>query len=626
MSDLFTRSNRPAPPIRHGRHHRDDMGQQALLLVVVISLIMAGFAFVMVTQTTQEFPVVDHTLIDHSAYRALQAGVNDYLYAINENPNGVTCTSATAPSCAYFTTQGFTFDQFVSVPNTPTGQTGTSYAPSEWTAVGYPTLNQSAGTIELAVVGAAGFPNVPSSIQYQTANIVFKAANTFLLNVSWSQYNAIDPSINGVGSGCTPTGYLWSTGSCGTGDAGTVTPSFPYYGPVFSDDEVLVCDTPTIQQLETAAPNLTYASPGCSNNVNYTYPSKNLSINPYPLSPPTNINTLSNPAKSQGCYYTGPTTITFSGVGGGYNVSSPETPTQASNGTTYTTYDGSSLANNKSTCLPSNGTTSGNVTGPSNGVIYVAGNTSCSGVSVNANPLTSAYDANGFTYDGEGSSPQCNGDAIVSGAVGGAYTLATANDIMIDGNITYADCPNQLTPAEQTAMNSASPLGEWPLSAQCNQISTTAVNDTLGLIATNFVSINNPLETVSHRVQAVPTCGQSGASALPDCANPDPIIMASILALQHTFSVPNFCSSPGYLGSIDLYGSLGEKYIDVEECGSVGYGVSYTWDSRLTILAPPEFFTPATPSWITSAFSVTVGKCSDVWAVPLPTTDCPTAP
>jgi hypothetical protein len=627
VSDLRTPPNRRAPTRHRRRRTFDDVGQQALLLVMAITLIMASFALVMVTQTTQEFPVVDHTLVDHAAYRALQAGVNDYLYAINENPNGVTCTSASAPSCAYFNTQGFQFDQFTSVPNTPTGQTGVSYAPSEWTSVGYPVLNQAAGTIQVAVVGAAGFANAASSIQYQTADIVFKAANTFLLNVSWSQYNAIDPNINGVGSGCTPTSYLWGSGNCGTGDAGTVTPSFPYYGPVFSDDEVLVCNTPTIQQIETAAPNLTYASPGCNNNVTYINPSKNLSINPYPLSPPTNINALSTPAKSQGCYYTGPTTITFLSTGG-YYVSSPDTVWQASNGTTNTTYDASSTANNKSQCLPTtSGSTAGNVSGPSNGVIYVTGvtGTGCNSTLQrnDPNPLYAAYDANGFNYDGEGSSSQCNGDAIVSGAVSGAYTLATANDIMIDGNLTYADCP-QLSSTQQNAMNSATPLGEWPTSAQCSSISTTTVNDTLGLIATNFVSINNPLQTVRGRTQALPTCGSGSASPAPDCSNPDPIIMASILALQHTFSVPNFCSSPGYMGSVDLYGSLGEKYIDVEECGSNGYGVSYTWDSRLSILSPPEFFTPATPSWDTNSFSVTVGQCSVVW--PINTSTCPTAP
>ena len=649
MSDLRTRPIRlGAPRGRRHRHHFDEMGQQALLLVMAITLIMASFALVMVTQTTQEYPVVDHTLVDHAAYRALQAGVNDYLYAINQNPNGVTCTSASSPSCAYFKTNGFAFNTFTAVPNTPTGQTGISYAPSEWTSVGYPVINQSAGTIEVAVIGAAGFANTPSSIQYQTANIVFKAANTFLLNVSWSQYNALDPSING---GCTPTGYLWSSGSCGVGDAGYLTPAFPYYGPVFSDDNVYVCNTPYIQQIETAAPNLTYAWPGCSNTVTYSPTANNLSINPYPLNPPTNINALAQPAESQGCYYTGPTTITFQGAGNGYYVSSPDTVWQASNGTTQNTYDNSSLANNKSQCLPSTtGSTAGVVTGPSNGVIYVADVTGTNPVtnqpnctsSLPANPLSSAYNANGFTFDGEGSSPQCEGDAIVSGAESGAITLATANDIMIDGNLTYADvstCTTQGTPltsAQQSAMNSTSPLGEWPTAAQCDTISSTGVNDTLGLIATNFVSVNNPLIKHGNSVTMAPTCASNtpGYSA-PDCSNPNPIIMGSVLALQHAFSIPNFCSTPsgsaghGAYGDIDLYGSLGEKYIDVEECGNGGgtvngYGVSYTWDSRLSILAPPEFFTPATPSWVTNSFSVTVGVCSAVW--PVNSSTCPTAP
>lgn len=260
---------------------RDDRGQQALVLVIAISIIMFMFSLVLVSQTTQELPIVNRTLIDHAAYRALQAGVNDYLYAINENPNGVACTGPTAPACATFTTQGFAFNSFTPVPNVPTGPTGISYTPSEWTSVGYPVINQATGTIQVAVVGAAGFANATTSIQYQTADIVFRANNTFLLNVSWSQYNALDPSIGG----CTPTGYLWSSGGCGTGDAGIITPSFPLYGPVFSDDNVYVCQTPTIDHVETAAPKLVYGYPGCSSSVNYLNPAKNLSINPYPQNP-----------------------------------------------------------------------------------------------------------------------------------------------------------------------------------------------------------------------------------------------------------------------------------------------------------------------------------------------------
>jgi hypothetical protein len=624
---LNTRANRSR------WRNRDDKGQQALLLVIAVALIMFSFSLVLVTQTTQESPIVNKTLIDHAAYRALQAGVNDYLYAINQNPNGVTCTSAASPSCAYFTTQGFKFNQFTQVPNVPTGQTGISYTPTEWTSVGYPVIDQADGTIQVAVVGAAGFANATSSIEYQTANVTFKANNSFLLSVSWNQYNAIDPSI---GSGCVPTGYLWGpsgTSNCGTGDAGYLTPSFPYYGPVFSDDEVLVCNTPTIDHLTTAAPQLSYGVGSCSSSVNYGTPSKNLIINPYPQSPPTNINALTNPSQLQGCYYVGPTTITFNA--NGYVVNSPDTPWQASNGTTHTTYDGDSLDNNKSQCLPSaNGSTSGQVSGPANGVIYVDAlpGTTCTTANYHnlpANPLLSAYDANGYKYDGEGSTPNCNGDAIVSGAVTGGITLAAQNDIMIDNNLTYADCP-QLGSSGQTAMNGPnptspySPLREWPTASQCSTISTTGQNDTLGLIANNFVSINNPLYKQGNQVRLEPTCGTNGAPAAPDCGNPDPIIMASILALGHALSVPNFQASPSYLGNVDFYGSLGEKYIDVEESGSVGYGVDFTWDTRLSILAPPQFFTPATPSWITNSFSVTVGKCSEVW--PIDTSKCPAIP
>ena len=633
------------PTRRAGRspwRHRDDLGQQALLLVIAVALIMFSFSLVLVTQSTGELPIVNKTLIDHAAYRALQAGVNDYLYAINQNPNGVTCTSASAPSCAYFTTQGFKFNQFTVVPNVPYGQTGISYAPSEWTSVGYPVINQANGTVQVAVVGAAGFDNATTSIEYQTANVTFKANNSFLLSVSWNQYNAIDPTLTSVGSGCVPTGYLWGpsgTSNCGTGDSGTLTPSFPYYGPVFSDDEVLVCSTPIIDHLTTAAPQLSYASGGgCFNTVTYLTPAKNLIINPYPQNPPTNINALTSPSKTQGCYYIGPTTITFNSSGG-YYVNSPDTPWQASNGTTNTTYDGDSVTNNKSQCFPStNGATSGNVSGPANGVIYIdalptTGSTGAVCTTANyknlpANPLLSAYDNNGYKYDGEGSTPNCEGDAIVNGQVSGGYTLAAQNDIMIDNNLTYADCGDAgglgLTTSEQNAMNNFSPLRQWPTTATCASLPTTGTIDTLGLIANNFVSINNPLTGNPNNAKVVKTCGANGAQAAPDCANPNPIIMASILALGHALSVPNFQDSPGYLGSVDFYGSLGEKYIDVEEQGSNGYGVDFTWDTRLSILSPPQFFTPSTPSWVTNSFSVTVGKCSEVW--PVNTSQCPTIP
>ena len=43
-------------------------------------------------------------------------------------------------------------------------------------------------------------------------------------------------------------------------------------------------------------------------------------------------------------------------------------------------------------------------------------------------------------YYGETSSPDAEGDAFVHGSLSGQLTLGTANNVVIDGNITYADC------------------------------------------------------------------------------------------------------------------------------------------------------------------------------------------
>ena len=44
-------------------------------------------------------------------------------------------------------------------------------------------------------------------------------------------------------------------------------------------------------------------------------------------------------------------------------------------------------------------------------------------------------------YYGETSSPDAEGDAFVNGSLSGQLTIGTANDVIVDGNITYADCP-----------------------------------------------------------------------------------------------------------------------------------------------------------------------------------------
>jgi len=616
------------------------------MLVIGITTIMVLFSLVLVSAVNQQTPAVNRTLIGHDAYRALQAGVSEFVYAINQDPNAAACSGipqGTSPqtyspsaSCNYFTSRNLSLDAWQLVPNQPTGGGSTNYNPTEWVSIGYPVLNQAGKYIQVTVVGAAGFANASTSIQYQTANITLNATNDFLLNVTWSNYNAIDTnSLDTHLAAIAPRGcsYLWQDGdpNCtsfnGALGSGSYTPQFPVYGPVYSNDNILLANGCTpFQQVVTAAPQLTSPNTTCalgSRTTGANYPTGALNVTNHTIEvPPTTLaagSDLSDAAKSGGCYYTGPTTITMVGTSG-VKVVSAGTALNASGKDAY------SLASDTSTC-PVNGT--GPL--PTNGVIYVDAMPGSCSAPASKNPLTAIYDGSRFgdgqlnQYSGETRSPGCEGDAIVNGALSGALTIGTANNVVIDGNVTYADCPSS-APAPPSG-NSAPP--PWPtlsngLPGACN-ISSTGTNDVLGLIANDYVETNLPLYT--HAAYRSQQDGQpygncpTNAPAI-NCTVRNPVLMGSILALTHAFAVPNFNEVNQYIGEIDYYGSMAENFIDVEESGSSGYGVNYNWDPRLAVLSPPHYLSPGTNAWATQSFSVTVGQCSSIW--PVDTTTCPT--
>jgi hypothetical protein len=623
---------------------RNDDGQQALLLVMGIATIMVLLGTILVSSVDQQDPQVSRTLIGQDSYRALQAGVSDFTYGINQDPNAAACsgiasvppttppTITPSPSCNYFTSHNVSLGTWQVVPNLPTGGGSLNYQPSEWVSIGYPVLNQVNQYVQVTVVGASGFANAPNSIQYQTANITLNATNDFLLNVTWSNFNALDTTaldtkLASLASQTPPQGcsYLWQSGgdancSPGAANSGYFAPNFPTYGPVFSNDEVLATGCPTINNITTAAPQLIYGST-CSN---FLQPAKNV-VNHAIDVPPTTLaagSDLSNAAKVGGCYYTGPTTITLTGTTG-FTAVSAGTQVTAGGADSY------SLASDTSTC-PVNGSAAL----PSNGVIYVdAMPASCTALA-SANPLTAVYTGAAFSdgttnsYSGETSAPGCEGDVILNGALSGALTIGVANNIVIDGNITYADCPSIAT--QQTNMNNAS-QSAWP--SPCS-ITSTGTNDVLGMIANNYIQMNLPLHSAGTvngvNQNGVPYAACAAGAPALNCTITNPIIMGSMLALTHAFSVPNFkeanIQTNAPIGEIDYWGSLAENFIDIEEqtsgSGAVGYAMNYNWDSRLAVLSPPHYLTPGTSAWATQSFSVTVGKCSVVW--PVVTSTCPT--
>jgi Tfp pilus assembly protein PilX len=207
-------------------------------------------------------------------------------------------------------------------------------------------------------------------------------------------------------------------------------------------------------------------------------------------------------------------------------------------GTTDITLSGSSMT------VVNNGVTK-TVALPTSKVIYVASNGACNGYS----PF--AADATIYPTQSSG----C-GTVYVSGNYSSQLTIAAENDIIIDGNLTRA------------------------------------ANGLLGLIANNFVRVQHPFSTQTSK-------GSCGTGSNGTGTNPNIVINAAILSIDHSFIVDHYnCGAD--LGTITVNGAISQKYrgpVGIVGTSSPGYSKNYTYDDRLRYIAPPEFLDPIQSAW-----------------------------
>jgi hypothetical protein len=171
---------------------------------------------------------------------------------------------------------------------------------------------------------------------------------------------------------------------------------------------------------------------------------------------------------------------------------------------------------------------------PSNGVVYVE-SILCSGA---YSPFEVAY----------AETSEC-GNVYVHGSYSGRLTIATSNDIIIDGSTTAS--------------------GEEAM---------------LGLIANNFIRIYHPCTYANNT---------NGAGSVKDLS-----IDAAILAINHSFIVDNYdCGAS--LGTLKVNGAISQKYRGaVGTTGGTGYLKSYNYDDRLHTITPPSFIQPVESDWV----------------------------
>src|ERR1700733_3438348 len=206
-------------------------------------------------------------------------------------------------------------------------------------------------------------------------------------------------------------------------------------------------------------------------------------------------------------------------------------------------------------------------------IIYVNNQSGCS-TSASYTPFSVSYPNNGTGYYG------CAGDVYVSGTYTTPVTIAAANNIIINGNITT------------TADGSEDPTG-------------TA---TLGLAATEFVR-------VMHGVSGGTNNGLSGCNESNVASQTliNPVIDAAILALNHSFIVDNFnCGvtpgTGGQPGTLTINGAIAQDYRGAVGTGTAatGYLKNYNYDDRLANILPPYLFDISNSGWHISRETICV--------------------
>ena len=512
------------------------------LVVLIITTLLLGGAYVAVLTDTH---LSRNDLDQKRAYSAAQAGIEQYNYDLNQNPNfweNCVPPSGTIGAADSGSTESYV-DYAVVASTAPTGATTCSTSNPIGTMVEANTLangsaNPAAGTFRLASTGTSNGVSRTIVAQYKR--------DSFLNFVYYTDYETLDPAaLPGTPGDCNRH-YTDSPGrGSDCGGAINFISADHINGPLHSEDTLAICGTPSFGRNANdsiEAPgfadesNCGGSAPYYGATLNGTYSSIATSLTP----PPTDGQML-NVAQTAGTVYTGTTTIVLTG-------------------TTATVYNANL----------SGGSASLNIAN-TNGVIYVQ-----SAQAPVCGEIYTPFSANS-TY---GANLGC-GNVYVSGYYNTSITIASDNDIIIDGNL-------------------------WPGSSGSNYATSTGAlggtptgNSLLGLVANNFVRLQHPVS--ANRGTTSGSCGSNAnvTSGTYQTLN-NPFIYAAILSVKHSFIVDNYdCgSSPG---TLTIIGAIAQYYRGPVGTGSssvsTGYSKTYTYDDRLAYAEPPYFLNPVSVAW-----------------------------
>ncbi len=505
----------------------------------------------------------------NAALSAAEAGIDDFVFRLNENSNYFLYSAANQPPDG---NQAFT--QYVPVPG---GNTISQFRYSTSTS-GISTD----GTILITSTGKVGTTK-------RTVQATLRR-RTFIDYLYYTDYETLDPALYTgplftgdstytpaqATTNCTRYAYASPTRGAGCTEINFISAD-QVNGPLHTNDSFLVCGQPrfngnTSTSWNKASQPRYRTNTGCSNNTPvFANPGDPKYLSNLAM-PPSNSSIKAETAAGKGgCIFTGPTSITLNNDGT-MTVTSPFSKQT----------NGGCIANGTGAL-------------PTNGVVYVQSVPSTAGDPnyTNGCPYTNpAHPLSALIVANDANQFGCrDGDLFVQGTLKGQLTIAAANDVLITGNITYNG--------------------------------GTTGTSLLGLVANNFVYIRHPVQLSTTTYNPPQTSKPAACSSSFDrtdyvqnssgryvqriCskdlagAQSNPTINAAILAVNHSFTVP-YWQRGDALGTLAVTGAIAQRFrgpVGTNSGGSVvtGYAKNYVYDQRLRYLSPPKFLDPIASAW-----------------------------
>ncbi len=519
------------------RFRRDDEHGMALVTVMLGLSVLLALAVAAIQYGIGSQRVSKRDQNWQSALSAAEAGLDNYIFHLNENANYTSYSASNLPPDG-----NLAFSQYVNIPGgNAAGQFRYRVDTSSLAVDGTVTVTSTGkvGAGKRTITGTMrrrSFLDYLYFTEYETQDPDSYSSN--LSDGSDPQTACAHHYYDGRNSRCSDIQFI---------SADTIN------GPLHSNDAILMCGSPNFAGKTSTSWNTSGSRwrDGCpTSHPNFANSGDPAYLPPLSV-PPSNSEIRSQTASATGgCLYTGPTRIRLL-ASGQMTVKSP-------------------FSRQTNNSCPTNGT--GNL--PSNGVIYVQ--------SVPSTKSDPNYTKNcPFTVGGEKHPlglPISNdittygcrdGDAFVEGTLKGRLTIAADNNIDITWNLTYQ--------------------------------SGTGGTDLLGLIANNFIEVWHPVSCTSGSSSSCNLNANFPTETARNSTFSNPTIQAAMLALQHSFRNQNwYLGAPlGTLNVTGVIAQSYRGPVGTGSGGSVTTGLAknYLYDQRLKYQSPPSFLDPIASAW-----------------------------